>query len=174
MPPCGRAALAVPRAAPAGLGAGPGVAEEGDVVSVHYRCTTEGGEVATTLSGLRGREALCFEVGAGNVIGNFLFKEFDQAVKGMAVGQVARVRSKSPEWTEQLVFNVPEEHAEIGRLRADADTIVEPGALIVLANGEPAVVRKVEEGVVQIDANHLFAGQWLEFDINVVAIEKKR
>lgn len=62
---------------------------EGDIVSLHWRCMNEGGEVleSSDASG----EPTTFEVGAGDIVGNPVFEAFDEAVRGMAVGESATI-----------------------------------------------------------------------------------
>lgn len=60
-------------------------AVEGDIVTLHWKCINDAGEV---LESSRASDApTTFEVGAGDVVGNRLFEAFDEAVRGMAVGE---------------------------------------------------------------------------------------
>lgn len=65
-------------------------AVEGDIVALHWRCINEAGEVLE--SSRATDEPTSFEVGAGDVVGNRLFEAFDEAVRGMAVGDTATLR----------------------------------------------------------------------------------
>ena len=60
------------------------MANDGDTVTVHYRGTLDNGE---EFDSSRGREPLTFVVGKGQVISGF-----DDAVRGLSVGQNAKVR----------------------------------------------------------------------------------
>ena len=63
---------------------------EGDIVTVHWKCLNDQGEVLD--SSEASDEATTFEVGAGDVVGNQLFEAFDQAVRGLAVGETIGIK----------------------------------------------------------------------------------
>ena len=60
-------------------------AVEGDVVTVHWACMNENGEVLE--SSRASDEPTTFEVGTGDIVGNKLFEAFDEVVRGMALGE---------------------------------------------------------------------------------------
>lgn len=150
------------------------VAEDGDAVELHYVCTTESGEVLqSSREGLG--EPLQFEVGSHEVMGNPLFKALDRAAVGLRVGDTAEFAAEGGEYDRDLLFNVPKEHPEVQRLAGElaekGDTLRE-GAVVVLANDQPAVIRGIGEDSVQIDANHPLAGAQLQFEVEVLRIGK--
>lgn len=63
---------------------------EGDIVTVHWKCLNDQGEVLD--SSEASDEATTFEVGAGDIVGNQLFEAFDQAVRGLAVGETIGIK----------------------------------------------------------------------------------
>lgn len=65
-------------------------AVEGDIVTLHWNCLNENGEILE--SSRVSDEPTSFEVGAGNIVGNRLFEGFDEAVRGMALGETATLR----------------------------------------------------------------------------------
>ncbi len=79
----------------------PVCAVEGDIVTMHWQCINEAGEVLESTRTTD--EPTTFEVGAGDVVGNRLFEAFDEAVRGMAVGDNAtlRVRTCSEKWERE-------------------------------------------------------------------------
>lgn len=153
--------------------AGPQVVEVGDMVDVHFCLKTETGAV---LQSSEGQEPLTFEVGAGQVMGNPLFQGFDAAVRGLAVGETFVFQSVAGERREELVFDVPSDHEEMLRLESEAESQnegpLEPGSIVVLANGNPAVIMSMDEKFVRIDANHPLAGTTLVFEVEVASINK--
>ena len=59
-------------------------AVEGDIVTVHWKCINDAGEVLESTRA--SDEPTSFEVGAGDIVGNRLFEAFDEAVRGLAKG----------------------------------------------------------------------------------------
>lgn len=158
---------------------GPRVAEQGDVVTVSYVCKSEEDVVLDASSE---EEPLQFEVGAGDVVGNALFQAFDDAVKGLKVGDAALVQAQGGEWKRELMFNVPIDHEEIqrlcGRYRNNREVCDEqgnlrPNALVELSNGNQAMVVDVVDGTVVLDCNNLMAGRKLSFEVKLLQIEGK-
>ena len=136
----------------------PRVATEGDTVQVHYRGTLDNGE---EFDSSRGRDPLQFTVGEGQVI-----KGFDDAVRGLAVGEDITVRLEPAEAygepREDLVIDVPKDQAPEG---------LSPGDQVSMSTGARAVVTDVTDESVRIDANHELAGKALTFEIELVAID---
>ncbi|GAQ79746.1 FKBP-type peptidyl-prolyl cis-trans isomerase [Klebsormidium nitens] len=149
--------------------------ENGDTVTVHYRCMTSDGRL---LHSSDAQEPLTFVSGAGDVVGNPLFQEFDQATRDLTVGEKGYVQAVGDEWTEDLVFDVPRDHEEVARLEASVEGTDEgplkPGSVVQLINGNPAIVVAIDDEHVRIDANHPLAGSTLSFEVEVVNVEKAR
>ena len=134
------------------------VAQDGDSVQVHYHGTLDDGEV---FDSSRERDPLGFIVGTGQVIGGF-----DDAVRGLAVGESVKVRLEPAdaygEPSEDLVFEAPASEAPPG---------LSIGDQVRLQNGATAVVEEVTPEIVRLNANHPLAGQALTFEIELVAID---
>ena len=119
-------------------------------------------------------EAVTFEVGASDVMGNPLFKAFDEAVRTLRVGASSTVSASGGEYDPNMLFSVPADHAEIARLRgewADKGGLVE-GITVTLINGEPTVVRDIEETKVVLDANHPIAGSAVLFTVTLLGVNE--
>jgi peptidylprolyl isomerase len=133
------------------------VAQTGDTVSVHYRGTLDSGE---EFDSSRGRDPLTFTVGEGQVIDGF-----DAAVTGMAVGESKTVRLEPDQAygarRDDLVITVPKAQAPDG---------LEEGQQVLVGNA-PAVVTRVTDDEVTVDANHPLAGEALTFEIELVSIQ---
>lgn len=134
------------------------VAQDGDLVRVHYHGTLEDGEV---FDSSRERDPLQFTVGAGDVIVGF-----DDAVRGLAIGDSVTVtlppEQAYGERREDLVLNIPNDGAPDGLAVGDQ---------VRLGNGAPAVVLEITDLFVTVDANHRLAGVALTFEIELVSIE---
>lgn len=65
-------------------------AEEGDIVTLTWRCLDDDGNVIGDSD--EGEEPTTFEVGAGDIVGNRLFEAFDEAIRGVAVGEMVRIK----------------------------------------------------------------------------------
>lgn len=143
----------------AACGGGERVAREGDLVTVNYTGSLDSGEVFDSSAG---RDPLEFRVGSGGVIAGF-----DQAVRGLAVGESVRVRMEPAdaygEHRDDLVLTFPRSQAPEG---------VAVGQQVAVGNS-PAVVIEVTETEVVVDANHRLAGQALTFDIELVSIAEE-
>jgi peptidylprolyl isomerase len=140
------------------------VAEHGNTVKIHYTGTLDNGSVFDTSAG---REPLEFTLGGGQVIAGF-----DEAVAGMAVGEKKNVKvpvdkAYGPR-NEELVIAAPKEHVP-------ADINPEVGQQLQMGspNGELVVVTVVEitDTHIMLDANPPLAGQDLNFDIELVAVD---
>jgi FKBP-type peptidyl-prolyl cis-trans isomerase 2 len=147
-------------------------AEVGDVVSIHWACLDERG--ATIETSRTSGEPATFEVGAGDIVGNELFEAFDEAVRGLSVGETIGIKADGPAWTEELMFNVPIDHPEIERMngRYKNQGGCHEGLLAELSNGGMAVVVKVDEGagMVVLDANSMMAGKSMLFELELLDI----
>jgi FKBP-type peptidyl-prolyl cis-trans isomerase 2 len=141
------------------------IAENGDVVQVHYRGYLDTGEEFDS-SYSRG-EPLSFEVGAGQMISGF-----DAAVVGMAVGD-----TKTIHLTPEEAYGYPDADLirPFPREEFGNESEPQPGDEYIFSSGGsqfPVVVVSVNETTVVIDANHSLAGQNLNFDIELVGLEK--
>jgi len=134
------------------------VAQDGNSVEVHYVGTLDDG---SQFDSSRDRqEPLIFVIGSDQVI-----KGFDDAVRGMAVGDMATVRIPPEEAyglvDEELIFSVPIE---------DAPEDVALFDEVIIGGVTTGVVTAISETEVTIDTNHPFAGQALTFEIELLSI----
>ena len=148
-------------AASAPAAAGDMTAQDGDLVEVHYVGTLDDG---SRFDSSRDRgQPLTFVVGTGQVIPGF-----DDAVRGLRVGDVTTVRIPPEDAygdkSEDLILELP-----YGPSQED----VSPGDQVTLSNGAPAVVLEVREDTVLLDANHPLAGEALTFEIELVSITRE-
>ncbi|MFL2646873.1 MAG: peptidylprolyl isomerase [Dehalococcoidia bacterium] len=133
--------------------------EVGDKVTVHYHGTLENGDV---FDSSRERDPLSFVVGAGSMI-----KGFDEAVKGLQIGDVITVKLLPEDAYGQkdtsLIFEVSSEGAPSG---------LKIGDRIQLQGGIPATITSISDSKIQLDANHELAGVPLIFEIEMISIER--
>jgi peptidylprolyl isomerase len=140
------------------------MAEDGNIVKVHYTGTLEDGSVFDSSAE---REPLEFTIGAGRIIPGF-----ENAVRDMQVGQ-----SKT--------FTIPAQEA-YGAYRDDLTLTVERSELpegvdpqvgqqlqMQQPNGNPVVVTVTEasETSITLDANHPLAGKDLTFEVELVEVK---
>lgn len=134
------------------------VVGEGDLISVHYVGTLDNGE---EFDSSRDRDPLSFTVASGQMIVGF-----DEAVRGMKVGEVKIVRLTPTEaYGEKdpaALIEVPLDQVPEGTQAGD--TLFSP-------QGQSVTVIEVKADVVVIDANHRLAGENLTFEIEIVSIE---
>lgn len=134
------------------------VAEEGDVVAVHYVGTLDDG---TQFDASRPRgSTLDFTIGSGQMIGGF-----DQGVRGMAVGEIKTIRIEPAdaygEYDPAAVIEV-----DVSLIPEDAAV----GDVLFDQSGQALTVLAIEGDIVTMDANHQLAGEALTFEIEMVAI----
>lgn len=143
----------------------------GDLVMVHFLCKDTEDNILESSYDLN--EPLTFEVGAGDMLGNRLFQGFDEAVRGMAIGQKTILEAVGGEWQKDLLFMVPINHPEIERLqgRYKNQGGLKPGMVIELANSQMAMVIEMNDKNVKIDANNMMAGKKLFFELEVIAVK---
>ncbi len=134
-------------------------AQDGDSVSVHYRGTLDDGEVFDS-SRERGTP-LPFVLGSGQLISGF-----DDAVRGLAVGETITVRL-TPDRAYGEVD--PARVLEFPRDQAPPDLQV--GDQVQLSSGAGATVVELTDDTVTIDTNHQLAGKTLTFEIELISIE---
>ena len=133
--------------------------EVGDKVTVHYHGTLESGDV---FDSSRERDPLSFVVGAGSMI-----KGFDEAVKGLQIGDVITVKLPPEDAYGQkdasLIFEVSSEGAPSG---------LKIGDRVQLQGGVAATVTSIADSKIRLDANHELAGVPLIFEIEMISIER--
>ncbi len=133
------------------------MAQDGDLVEVHYTGTLDDG---SEFDSSVGRSPLEFVVGSGQVIPGF-----DDAVRGLKVGDSRTVRIEPTdaygEYDPSFVLEFPADSAPEG---------LQAGDRVTLNNGQPAVVLEVTDEIIRIDANHPLAGEALTFVIELVGI----
>ena len=138
--------------------------KEGDVISLHYTGSLDDGTVFDTSE--QGAP-LSFTVGAGEVIPGF-----DEGVRGMEVGETREI-NLSPEqaygdYHEDLVRVVPRNAFPPNVIPA-----IGLGFELELPSGQTLPVRiiDIEGEEVTLDANHLLAGETLNFNVRLVSID---
>ena len=143
---------------------GSAMANDGNTVKVHYTGTLEDGTIFDTS---REREPLEFTLGEDSLIPGF-----EEAVKGMQVGQVKTVTIPAEgaygPHRDDLVLT-------IGRDQLPEN--MDPGIGQQLQMKQPdggtaiVVVSDVSETAITVDANHPLAGKDLTFEIELVEIK---
>ena len=132
--------------------------KKGDKVKVKYTGYLEDG---STFDSNEDKDALLFEVGAGQVI-----KGFDDAVVGMKVGEKKSVTIKPEEAYgerhEEMVIKIPKTQFQ--------GEEVKEGMMVSSSNGMQDTVVAVNDNDVTLDFNFPLAGKTLKFDIKVEAI----
>lgn len=139
-------------------------AKSGDKVQIHYTGRTSDG---TVFDSSEGRDPLSFTIGGGEVIPGF-----DTAVEGMAVGEAKNVtipvdQAYGPR-LDQLILDIPRD-----QVPPDLNPEVDQRLQMSGPNGETVVVRVLEvaEDSIKLDANPPLAGEDLNFDIELVAVD---
>jgi peptidylprolyl isomerase len=135
----------------------------GDRVEVHYTGSLSDG---TVFDSSKDREPLAFVIGDGTMLSGF-----DEAVRGMRVGQIKEITIPAAEaygpYREDLVVILPREE-----LAED----LEVGQKVLLQNvtsGDTVnfTVIEITDTEVTLDGNHRLAGEDLTFEIEMVSIE---
>ncbi len=140
------------------------MANDGNTVKVHYTGTLEDG---TTFDTSIGREPLEFTLGGGQLIPGF-----EEAVKGMQVGQSKTVTIPSEEaygpHLDDLVMVIERE-----QLPENLDPEVGQQLQMQQTDGRKTVVivTDVSETTITVDDNHPLAGKDLTFEIELVEIK---
>ena len=134
--------------------------QDKDLVEVHYDGTLDDG---SSFDSSRERETpFSFEVGTGQVIPGF-----DEAVRGLKIGESREVRIPSAEaYGERSDENIVE--VPYGPDQSD----VAVGDQVYLNTGQAAIVLEVKKDTVVLDANHELAGEALTFKIEVLSISR--
>lgn len=132
-------------------------ASDGDTVGVFYRGTLDDG---TEFDSNVGGQPLVFVLGSGQLI-----QGFDNAVRGMAVGETVTVRLEPAEaygeYDETLIVEVPAEGAPEGLV---------VGQRVQFGAGGAGTILEITEEFITVDANHQLAGQALTFEITIESI----
>jgi peptidylprolyl isomerase len=138
--------------------------QDGDTVSLHYTGTLNDG---TVFDSSEAGQPLSFTVGSGEVIPGF-----DDGVRGMEVGETRDI-SIAPEqaygeYYEELVRVVPR-----AAFPPNVTPAVGMGFELELPSGQTLPVRiiDIEGDEVTLDANHLLAGETLNFKIRLLSID---
>ena len=139
-------------------------AKNGDHVRVHYTGRLEDGRV---FDSSKDGDPLEFTVGGGEVIPGF-----DEAVRGMSVGDTKTVEIESEDaygpHREGLVTTLSREVTQFPE-----EPQVGAEFLLPLQDGtqHPVVVTEVTDTHITIDGNHPLAGEKLIFDLELVGKE---
>ena len=135
------------------------VASDGDSVAVHYHGTLDDG---TVFDSSLERDPLEFVVGSRQLI-----EGFDNAVRGLSVGESVKVRLEPAEAYGEvrpdLIMEIPSE---------DLPPNLVVGGQLQAANGATAVIVSINDTTTTLDLNHRFAGQALTFEIELVRINQ--
>lgn len=139
--------------------------KKGDKIKVEYTGKLEDGSV---FDSSEGREPLCFEAGAGQVIPGF-----DKAVEGMQKDEEKTFTIKSEDAYGPIRAEMVQ---EISRDKLPKDQEPKEGMMLMMTapTGQqiPAKITKVAEDKITIDVNHPLAGKDLTFEIKVVGINE--
>ncbi|MFH1328169.1 MAG: peptidylprolyl isomerase [Candidatus Bathyarchaeota archaeon] len=141
------------------------VVEKGNHVKVHFTAKVGGQVFDTTLN----RNPLEFNVGEGKII-----QGFDEAVIGLEKGEKKTVAvppekafgHRQDSLVEEVTrdsLKVPPEQIQEGKVVTSRS---EKGEVRI------ATIRKVEGEQITLDYNHPLAGQTLDFEIEIVDIQK--
>ena len=138
-------------------------AKEGDTVKIHYTGTLDDG---SQFDSSAGRDPMEFVLGAGQVIPGF-----EKAVQGMNIGEKKSINIAPEEaygsHDSELVLEVP---------RSNLPDDVEPVEGMALQAQDQSgktinlTVKAVKAETITVDGNHPFAGEVLNFDIELVEI----
>ena len=133
--------------------------KKGDKIQVIYTGYLEDGSV---FDSNEGKDALSFEVGAGQVI-----KGFDDAVMGMKISEKKTINIPSDQAYgdrhEEMVVKIP-------KTQFQGQEGIKEGMSVSANNGMRATVIAVDENDVTLDFNFPLAGKDLKFDVEITAI----
>lgn len=135
----------------------------GDNISLHDTGTLDDG---TVFDSSEGGEPLTFTVGSGEII-----EDFDDGVRDLEVGESKQISIPPDkaygEYYEELVKVVPRD-----AFPPDLTPTIGMAFELQLPSGQSMPVRiiDVEGEAVTLDANHLLAGETLNFDLRLVSI----
>lgn len=137
--------------------------ETGDVVRVHYTGKLDNGQ---QFDSSKDRDPLIFVAGKGMMI-----KGFDEAVMGKEAGDNFSI-SIAPEkaygeWKEENVHPFPKE-------QFPDDMELKKGMPVTLTSQDnkqvTVKIHEIGDEKVNLDANHMLAGQTLHFDLEIIDI----
>lgn len=139
-------------------------AAAGDTVTVHYTGTLEDG---TVFDSSVERDPLRFQLGQGEVIAGF-----DEAVTGMEVGDSVKVElAPSDAYGERDEERI----IQVDRAQIPAEIDCKPGIALQASTPDGPVtfwVLEAADETVTLDGNHPLAGKPLNFEIELVDIER--
>jgi len=138
-------------------------ADDGSTIKIHYTGRLDDG---TVFDSSKEREPLEFTMGSGGLI-----KGFEDAVRGMTVGEMKTISIASGEaygpYREDLVMS-------INKAQLPPDIDIRQGGMLSLRhpNGGTidALISEVTDDSVTLDANHPLAGEDLTFELELVEI----
>ena len=139
---------------------------QGDTVKIHYVGTLDNGEEFD--NSYKREEPIQFEAGIGRMI-----KGFDDGIIGMRVGD-----KKTINLTPEMAYGerITDAIQEVPRSNFPPDFQVEIGSIVEGRNesGMPltAVIQGENDENIILDFNHPLAGQSLNFDVEVVDIQR--
>ena len=139
---------------------------DGNVVKLHYTLTVEGKVVDNT----REREPFMFLVGAEQVIPGF-----EKALKGMVVGEKKSFQISPDEgYGQENEEGIDEVFKE--NLPPDLEPVVGVTLYATGAQGQtiPGRITEVRQDSVVISINHPFAGKTLDYEVEIVEIQKDK
>lgn len=142
--------------------------EQGDKVKVDYEGKLDSGEVFDSTKHGDHSHPLEFSVGGGQII-----PAFEEAVKGMAEGEEKSFTIKPAdaygEYNAQMKKELPREQVPL-------ETEPQEGMMLEVKTPDgqrfPVKIDSFDEKKIVLDLNHPLAGQNLNFDIKINAIEK--
>tara|TARA_Y100000310_G_scaffold71164_1_gene67001 strand:+ start:182 stop:658 length:477 start_codon:yes stop_codon:yes gene_type:complete len=142
--------------------------QNGQTVSVHYRGTFDDG---TEFDSSHTREQeLSFQVGAGQMISGF-----DSALSGMTVGETKKIRLEATEAYGEINLNAIQ---EVSRTAFPEDFEFVTGVQVSgqTDQGQPVTgqIREFGDETVTVDFNHPMAGKPLNFEIELMSIQKQK
>ncbi|MFP4523663.1 MAG: FKBP-type peptidyl-prolyl cis-trans isomerase [Candidatus Nanoarchaeia archaeon] len=134
--------------------------EKGNYVEVHYTGTFDDGSV---FDSSQGKDPLGVLAGEG-----MLIKGFDQTLLDMEVGQEKEITITPEEAygqrNDQLIRSIKKSDIG-GELKPEVGMMI--GVQAPTGQTFPAVITKVEDETVEIDANHPLAGKTLHFKLKL-------
>jgi len=140
--------------------------EEGQFVKVHYIGTLDDGTEFD--NSYQRQETLDFQVGNPN-----LLAAFNGALVGMTAGEK---KTFAIDATEAYGEHDPEAKVTVGRDAFPDDFEFQPGDTVEgsTADGTPVLAKIISaiENDVELDLNHPLAGQTLNFEVELVEIQK--
>jgi len=139
--------------------------QKGDKVAIHYVGTLDDGEQFDS-SRERG-EPISFTVGGGMMIPGF-----DNGVMGMAIGELKTLNCVPKDAYGEInpanVMKVPKQ--EVMDAVGEEYTVV--GSKLMVGQGMTATISEVSDTECTLDCNHPLAGKTLNFDIELVSLER--